>query len=65
MPVLLKKYIAQGARIIHFNVDPDFNDAIDGLMIGEVNDIPLSNIQSFVKEIEDPELMQRFIKAQP
>ncbi|HOE04813.1 MAG TPA: GNAT family N-acyltransferase [Bacteroidales bacterium] len=65
MPVLLKKYIAQGARIIHFNVDPDFNDAIDGLMIGDVNDIPLSNIQSFVKEIEDPELMQRFIKAQP
>src|SRR5690606_39635915 len=32
LPVLIKKYIKQNAKVISFNVDPKFNDAIDGLM---------------------------------
>ena len=33
LPVLLKQYIRQNARFIGFNLDPNFNDALDGLMI--------------------------------
>ena len=44
LPVLLKKYIGQNARIIGFNVDPKFNDALDGLMITDVMDLPESSI---------------------
>jgi putative hemolysin len=33
MPVLLKKYLKQNARIIGFNVDPSFNNCLDGFMI--------------------------------
>ena len=32
LPVLIKKYIKQNARVVAFNVDPLFNNAIDGLM---------------------------------
>ncbi|CEN53515.1 Putative 1-acylglycerol-3-phosphate O-acyltransferase (fragment) [Capnocytophaga canimorsus] len=32
LPVLIKKYIKQNAKVIAFNVDPLFNNAIDGLM---------------------------------
>ncbi|MDB5173629.1 MAG: phospholipid/glycerol acyltransferase, partial [Phycisphaerales bacterium] len=33
MPVLLRQYLKLGARFFGFNVDPDFNDALDGLML--------------------------------
>ncbi|GAB4412711.1 MAG: lysophospholipid acyltransferase family protein [Bacteroidia bacterium] len=40
LPVLLKKYIRQNARIIAFNVDPKFNHALDGFMIMDLKDLP-------------------------
>ena len=33
MPVLLKKYLKQNGKIIGFNIDPKFNNALDGLLI--------------------------------
>ncbi len=42
IPVLLKQYIKQKAQIIGFNIDPNFNDCLDGLMILDVNDLPES-----------------------
>ncbi|GIV33968.1 MAG: glycerol acyltransferase [Chitinophagales bacterium] len=43
IPVLLKKYIRQNARIIGFNLDPKFNNALDGLMILDLKNLPESN----------------------
>jgi putative hemolysin len=40
VPVLIKQYIRQNAKIIAFNVDPLFNDCLDGLMILNLNDVP-------------------------
>lgn len=40
LPVLLKKYIKQKARIISFNVDPKFCNALDGLIIMDLTDLP-------------------------
>jgi putative hemolysin len=39
MPVLLRQYFAQHARIIGFNVDPDFSDALDGFMVCRIEDL--------------------------
>lgn len=39
MPVLLKKYIKENAKIICFNIDPKFNNALDGLMILDLNEV--------------------------
>jgi putative hemolysin len=33
VPVLLRQYLKLGGRILGFNVDPDFNDAIDALLM--------------------------------
>ena len=33
MPILLKKYLKQNAKITGFNIDPKFNNALDGLMV--------------------------------
>jgi putative hemolysin len=40
LPILLKKYIKQNARIIGFNVDPSFNNALDGLMVLDLTELP-------------------------
>lgn len=49
LPVLLKKYIKQNARIIGFNIDPAFNLALDGFMIMDLKDLPEATIQGFKK----------------
>ncbi len=33
IPVLIKQYLNLGGKIIAFNVDPDFNDVLDGLIL--------------------------------
>lgn len=44
IPVLLKKYLKQNAKIIGFNVDPSFNNCLDGLMILDFKSIDMSSI---------------------
>lgn len=56
IPVLFKKYIKQNAKVIGFNLDPKFNDALDGLMLLDIYDVPASTIQSLMKEMNNPEL---------
>ena len=53
MPVLLKKYLQQNAKIIGFNVDPAFNNCLDGLIILDLFDVPMETIESLTKEFED------------
>jgi putative hemolysin len=50
IPVLMKKYIKQNAKIIAFNVDPKFNDAVDGLMYIEIDQLPESTVKPVLEE---------------
>lgn len=52
IPVLIKKYIKQNARIIGFNVDPKFNDAVDGLMYIRISDLPESTVKPVLEEFQ-------------
>lgn len=40
IPVLLKKYLKQNARIIAFNIDPKFNNALDGFLVMDIEQVP-------------------------
>lgn len=51
LPVLIKKYIKQNAKVVSFNVDPNFNDAIDGLMYIRISEIPESTIKPVLEEM--------------
>lgn len=61
VPVLIKKYIQLNASIIGFNIDPDFNDSLDGLIFLDVFKIPLQVIESLSKDVNDETLLERFI----
>ena len=52
MPVLIKKYIKQNAKVIAFNVDPLFNNAVDGLMYIRIADLPDSTVKPVMEEFQ-------------
>ncbi len=59
-PVLLKKYLKLNGKIIGFNLDPKFNDALDGLLLLDLYDVPLDIVKSLSKEIDDEKILERF-----
>ncbi len=59
LPVLLKKYIKQNARLVAFNVDPLFNNAVDGLMYIKISDLPESTVRPVMEEFQ-AELERKF-----
>ena len=52
MPVLLKKYVKQNAKLVAFNVDPKFNNAVDGLMYIRIADLPESTVRPVMEEFQ-------------
>lgn len=63
LPVLIKKYIKQNAKVVAFNVDPLFNNAVDGLMYIRIADLPESTVKPVMEEFQ-AELEQRFAGGQ-
>ena len=61
LPVLLKKYIKQNARLIAFNVDPLFNNSVDGLMYIKISDLPESTVKPVMEEFQ-AELERKFME---
>lgn len=45
VPILLKKYLNQNAKIVGFNTDPNFSDVLDGLMFLDLKDVPSDTIE--------------------
>jgi putative hemolysin len=52
IPVLLKKYIKQNCQLVAFNVDPKFNNAIDGLIYVRIADLPESTVKPVLEEYQ-------------
>ena len=48
VPILIKKYIKQNAKIIGFNIDPKFNYTLDGLMMLNIMDLPKNSLNSLI-----------------
>ena len=52
LPVLIKKYIKQNAKVVAFNVDPLFNNSVDGLMYIKISEIPESTVKPVMEEFQ-------------
>ncbi|TYP76163.1 GNAT family N-acyltransferase [Aquimarina intermedia] len=61
IPVLIKKYIKQNAKVVAFNVDPLFNNAVDGLMYIRIADLPESTVKPVMEEFQE-ELEEKYFK---
>lgn len=63
MPTLFKKYLKINAKFLCFNVDPDFNDTLDGLLFLRFADYPREEILMMTKDCSPAEratLLHRF-----
>lgn len=63
LPVLIKKYIKQNARVVAFNVDPLFNNSVDGLMYIKIADLPESTVKPVMEEFQ-AELERKLLESQ-
>lgn len=61
MPTLFKKYLKINAKFLCFNVDPDFNDTLDGLLFLRLKDYPKEEILMMTKECT-PEVRTAMLK---
>lgn len=50
VPVLFRQYLRQNAKFIAFNVDPNFSNCLDGLMILDIAQLPSSTIEVLQQE---------------
>ena len=50
VPVLIKKYLMMNGKVIGFNVDPDFNNCLDALVLVEVDKIPEQMVAGLKRE---------------
>lgn len=48
IPVLLKQYLKLGGTVLTFNLDPDFGNAIDGLMLVDLAKTPRKTLERFM-----------------
>ena len=63
LPILIKKYIKQNAKVVAFNVDPLFNNAVDGLMYIRIADLPESTVRPVMEEFQ-AELERKFTNSE-
>ncbi|EEX95298.1 putative hemolysin [Vibrio orientalis CIP 102891 = ATCC 33934] len=52
VPVLLRQYLGLNGKLISFNVDPCFNNALDGLIMVDLRRVPLKTLARYMGSIE-------------
>lgn len=60
VPVLLKKYLKENAMLIGFNVDPKFNNCLDGLMYLDCTNLNPSLVKMLSEELGETQIRERF-----
>ena len=66
LPTLFKKYLKMQSKFLCFNIDHDFNDTLDGLLLLTFKDIPESELLMLMKDSSDEEkeeLLKRFLSC--
>ena len=53
LPVLVRKYFSCSARLLCFNVDPDFKDSLDGLILLRLSEFPPQTLRSILRGVPD------------
>ncbi|MEZ8691062.1 lysophospholipid acyltransferase family protein [Vibrio splendidus] len=48
LPILLRQYLGMNGKLVCFNVDPSFNDALDGLIVVNLKKIPLKTLGKYM-----------------
>ena len=59
LPVLVKRYLQLGAKVLAFNIDEDFNDCLDGLILLDLQNVPEKTLLMLSKDM-NVNILERF-----
>lgn len=62
LPVLLRKYLQLGGVVLSFNVDANFNDSLDALLLLDITKVPQQTLEMLGKEYDLNVVNRRFSK---
>ncbi|OEE77260.1 lysophospholipid acyltransferase family protein [Vibrio ordalii] len=48
VPMLLRQYLGLNGKLVSFNVDPYFNDALDGLVVVDLRNVPVRSLSRYM-----------------
>jgi len=51
LPVLVKRYLQLNAKVLAFNIDVDFNDCLDGLILLDLKNVPAKTLLMLSKDM--------------
>ena len=60
VPVLLRQYLKLGGKLLGFNLDPEFSDALDGLVVVDLTKTEPKLLERYLGKAE----AQRFLDYQ-
>jgi putative hemolysin len=63
IPVLVKRYLQLGAKVLAFNIDADFNDSLDGLILLDLKNVPEKTLLMLSKDM-NVNVLDRFNKME-
>jgi len=58
VPVLLRQYLGLNGKLVCFNVDPAFNDALDGLIVVNLKKVPRKTLGRYMGAEQATEYLQ-------
>ncbi|MCG9683840.1 lysophospholipid acyltransferase family protein [Vibrio sp. Isolate23] len=58
VPVLLRQYLGLNGKLISFNVDPSFNNALDGLIVVDLKQVPLKTLARYMGATQAQQYLQ-------
>ncbi|MGY3568917.1 lysophospholipid acyltransferase family protein [Vibrio paucivorans] len=60
LPVLLRQYLGMNGKLVCFNVDPAFNDALDGLIVVNLKSVPVKTLGKYMGRKEAQQYLASF-----
>jgi putative hemolysin len=65
VPVLIRQYLKAGGRLLGFNVDPNFSDVLDALILADLRTAPLALLERCMGREEAREFLAQWGSALP
>jgi len=60
LPVLIRQYLTFNGRFVCFNIDPDFNQAIDGLIIVDLTKVSQNTLGKYMGQADAEKYLDRY-----
>jgi hypothetical protein len=64
LPVLLRQYLGMNGKLVCFNVDPSFNDALDGLIVVNLKKVPVKTLGKYMGREQAQDYLDRHNHSQ-